>query len=75
MRPSRALFEVALFGLTKWIAREFFALKGPKHISPGQSAAPPRVPETGGFLALKGQNKRRTASANSGVVSPLQATL
>ena len=31
---------------------DFFAPKGPKHISPGQSAAPPRVPETGRFVAL-----------------------
>ena len=38
----------------------FFAPKGPKHNSPGQSAAPPWVAETTGFYALKGQNKPRT---------------
>jgi hypothetical protein len=48
------------------------APQGPKQISPGQSAAPPRVPETGRSLALQGQHNRRTNSRYSTIFSPLQ---
>jgi hypothetical protein len=52
--PSLALYDVALFGLTKWSARGFSALKGSKHISPGQRPGCTKQREA---VALKGHNK------------------